>query len=559
MDYVEESRGNLTLAAPSAHVQFLLIVRPLPCLRRRTAALASQFWKLSPERKLNTSQGSVSFEDISVDFTQKEWQLLDPAQRLLYREVMLENYRQLVSLGHSVTTPELILKLEQGEEPWVPKRELPSPSNPEVQKMNNVKERSQEKGDKYSKQALFFNNRILIKERSMTLGETFNMTTNPVPSRKQSHKCDSSRTSVSELIVSNRNHVRKKSNDMNGCGFLDTMHEKTHIGNKPCENDLKKKSHRHNEDFIQHQKNSVLENRTHTAEKPSQRHDGERAITESRLTQNQRINTTERSFKDGKCEKLKLARHQRTHPGKKTAERPKSGRALSKKSPLTQNQRTHHRKKAYDCNKCGKSFHKKTELTQHQSTHTGKKPYECNECGKSFFVKSNLTEHQRTHTGEKPYECNECGKSFCQKSALTVHQRTHTGEKPYQCNECGKTFCVKSNLTQHQRTHTGEKPYKCNECWRSFCVKSNLVVHQRTHTGEKPYKCPECGKTFYEKSALTKHQRIHTGEKPYECNECRKTFSQRSALTKHQRKTHKKKTPIHVAHKQKPASTNQSR
>ena len=44
-------------------------------------------------------QNAVTYDEVHIDFTWEEWTLLDPSQRSLYEDVLLETYRNLTNIG----------------------------------------------------------------------------------------------------------------------------------------------------------------------------------------------------------------------------------------------------------------------------------------------------------------------------------------------------------------------------------------------------------------------------------------------------------------------------
>ncbi|XP_026546139.1 zinc finger protein 253-like isoform X2 [Notechis scutatus] len=446
-------------------------------------------------------EGPVSFEEVAVYFSEEEWSQLDAHQKELHWEVMLENHRNVISLGNNgqenkdSREPFQVIRPGNGIEKPAIKMEL---ENHERNQSNDWKQESSSSTDAPMQDFLaqqgeiekkYIGNSVKLFQVKLDVNEYY-----PNESQQEEYICTDSWNHYNSTFTASSENVSL------------TSHKMIQTEEKPYKCLECGKSFRRSSQVTSHKW-------IHTGKKPYTCTECGKTFTQKgNLNSHKRIHTGEKPYKcmdcgKGFCENASLIKHKRIHTG----ERP------------------------YICKECGKTFTHSNQLTCHKRIHTGERPYKCEQCGKGFTNSSHLTSHKRIHTGERPYKCQECGKSFCENGPLTVHKRIHTGEKPYKCTECGKSFGENSSLMKHKRIHTGEKPYKCRVCGKTFTHSSQLSSHNWIHTGEKPYKCVECGKGFTNSSHLNSHKRIHTGEKPYKCLECGKSFTHNGSLTSHKR------------------------
>ncbi|KAF4027101.1 hypothetical protein G4228_018730, partial [Cervus hanglu yarkandensis] len=273
-------------------------------------------------------------------------------QKTLGRDVMLEIYSHLVSVGCSDLKLDIISKLEHGKDPWIIESELSKWTY-------SGREKSSDSCQQIISGELSVQMEILERApKDNSLYSVFKVCV-----------CGKGFIKKSQLVIHQRVHTAEKLYVCGDCGKA--FSEKSYL---------------------------IVHQRIHTGEKSYECTECGRAFSQKSLfIVHQRVHTGEKTYEEcGRIFSLKshLILHQRAHTGEKPYESNECGKAFCEKSPLVVHQRIHTREKPSKSAEYVITFSLKSQMITYQRTHTGERHSKYNDYGKVFCQQIYLTGHQ---------------------------------------------------------------------------------------------------------------------------------------------------------------------
>ncbi|XP_035309436.1 zinc finger protein 120-like [Cricetulus griseus] len=183
----------------------------------------------------------MTYDDVHIDFTWEEWTLLDTSQKNLYKDVMLETYKNLNDIGYSWEDNTIRAH-------WA------SSKRHERCKSTHTEEKPYECNQ--CVKAFAYHSYLLIHQRTHTGEKPY-----------ECNQCGKAFVQLSNLQRHKRIHTGEKPYECNQCGKAFTqstclqVHKRTHTGEKPYECNQCGKSFAHHSTLKMHK-------RTHNGEKP---------------------------------------------------------------------------------------------------------------------------------------------------------------------------------------------------------------------------------------------------------------------------------------------------